>query len=84
MIPLSVVLSLCFLHWVADFVFQTDWMAQNKSKNNKPLLVHVGVYTAVFAPFAFVELSLLGAILISSQLLALTNLFTMYVYLDHM
>lgn len=62
MIPLSVVLSLCFLHWVADFVFQTDWMAQNKSKNNKPLLVHVGVYTTVFAPFAFLTFSLLGAL----------------------
>lgn len=54
MISLSVVIAICFLHWVADFVCQTDWMAQNKSKDNKPLLVHVGVYIAIFMPFAFV------------------------------
>lgn len=54
MISLTIVLVICFLHWVADFVCQTDWMAQNKSKQNKPLLVHVGVYTLVFAPFAFI------------------------------
>ena len=62
MISLDIVIIICFLHWVADFVCQTDWMAQNKSKSNKPLLVHVGVYTLVFAPFAFIELSVLGAI----------------------
>ena len=54
MISLQVALSLCFLHWVADFVFQTDWMAQNKSKSNYPLLVHVSVYSALFIPFAVI------------------------------
>ena len=53
MISLSIILSLCFLHWAADFVFQTDWMAQNKSKRNEPLLVHVIVYSCIFLPFAF-------------------------------
>lgn len=36
-----------FCHWVADFVCQTDWMAQNKSKSNEALLLHIGTYTAV-------------------------------------
>ena len=62
MISLDVILLICFSHWVADFVCQSVWMAQNKSNSNKPVLVQVGVYTLVFAPFAFVELSLLGAI----------------------
>jgi len=34
------------VHYVADFLLQSDWMAQNKSKAWKPLLVHIGVYTA--------------------------------------
>lgn len=34
-----------FAHWVADFVCQTDKMALNKSKSNKWLSIHIGVYT---------------------------------------
>ena len=54
MIPISIVISLLFLHWVADFVCQTDWMARNKSQSNWPLFVHCLVYTMVFIPFAVV------------------------------
>ena len=54
MISISIVISLLFLHWVADFVCQTDWMARNKSQSNWPLFVHCLVYTAVFIPFAVV------------------------------
>lgn len=32
-------------HWFADFVCQTRWQAENKSKNNVALLRHVMVYT---------------------------------------
>jgi hypothetical protein len=37
-----------FLHWLGDFVFQTDWMAQNKSSNWKALFAHGLTYGAVF------------------------------------
>jgi uncharacterized membrane protein YciS (DUF1049 family) len=37
-----------FIHWVADFVLQTDWQAQNKSKNNFALLSHTSNYTLVW------------------------------------
>jgi len=43
-IPLNIVVWLLFVHWVADFVMQTDWMAQNKSKNVDALLLHCAVY----------------------------------------
>jgi hypothetical protein len=33
------------MHWVADFVLQTDWQAKNKSKDNFALLFHVITYT---------------------------------------
>ena len=49
-------LALLAVHWVADFVLQTHWQAQNKSKNNEALVRHVGVYTGMLAlavPFIF-------------------------------
>ena len=43
-----------FTHWVADFVFQTRWQAENKSKDLVALTNHVFVYTAIlFIPAVF-------------------------------
>ena len=36
-------------HWVADFLCQTSWMAENKSKNFLALLSHGLVYTGMLA-----------------------------------
>ena len=36
------------IHWFADFVLQTDWQAQNKSKNNFALLSHTSNYSLVW------------------------------------
>lgn len=41
------VLYLLFIHWIADFLCQTDYMAQNKSTSNKALLLHTVTYTSV-------------------------------------
>lgn len=38
-------LWLIVVHFFADFVFQSDWMAQNKSKSNLALGAHVAIYT---------------------------------------
>lgn len=35
------------IHWFADFVLQSNWMASNKSKSNRALLAHISVYTLV-------------------------------------
>ena len=40
-----------FLHWVADFILQTDWQAKNKSSNNVALLAHTSVYSVVWLAF---------------------------------
>ena len=45
---LTLVLSIIFIHFVADFIFQSDWQAKNKSKNNIALLSHVFNYTLVW------------------------------------
>lgn len=37
-------------HRVADYWIQTDWQAQNKSKNLKALLTHALTYTLSFLP----------------------------------
>lgn len=44
---IGVFLYVLFLHWLADFVCQTRWMAENKSKNNKALSTHVAIYSLV-------------------------------------
>lgn len=51
MIPIHIVLAILFIHWIADFVCQTDWMAKNKSKNDLALLWHVIIYTLIWFPF---------------------------------
>ena len=44
---------LFFIHFVADFLFQTEWMAQNKSKSLFPLAVHCTVYGLFFIAFGW-------------------------------
>jgi hypothetical protein len=41
------VFFILFIHWVADFVLQTNWQAQNKSKDDKALTLHVVTYAIV-------------------------------------
>ena len=47
MISFYFIIAVIVTHWIADFVFQTHWMAVNKSKNNIALSVHVFVYTII-------------------------------------
>lgn len=45
-ISVTTLLILLFVHFVADFVFQTDKMATNKSTSNEALISHIFVYSA--------------------------------------
>lgn len=58
MINITIVTAVLFIHWVADFLCQTDKMAQGKSKNWTDLLSHTGVYSFIW---------FFGAILIFSE-----------------
>lgn len=44
-------LSLLLLHFLGDFLLQSDWMALHKSKHWDPLVIHAGVYSLCFLPF---------------------------------
>lgn len=43
------------LHLLGDYVTQSDWMAQNKTKATWPALCHATVYSAPFALIASQE-----------------------------
>ena len=47
------ILLLVWLHWISDFVFQTDNMAMNKSSSIKWLSIHIGVYMIPFFWFGW-------------------------------
>ena len=51
---MNLVLYILFLHWVADFVCQSRWMGENKSKHILPLLAHIVVYGVVLLLGLFV------------------------------
>ena len=42
-----VIVYLLFTHWIADFVVQTSWQAENKWCNDGALLRHILSYTVV-------------------------------------
>lgn len=61
-VKVHIVLILLAIHFIMDFVLQTDWMAFNKSKHMKPLLAHVGIYSLGFI-WLGIEYALLNGLL---------------------
>lgn len=49
----SVLIGVLFVHWLADFVMQSDWMAKNKSTSNKALAAHGLSYWYVFTAMLY-------------------------------
>lgn len=45
--PLAAFLYVLAVHYIADFLCQTSWMARRKATCTWALTVHVGVYTTV-------------------------------------
>lgn len=48
---MTTTLALLTIHFVADFILQSDWMATNKSKRWDALALHVTIYAACFLWF---------------------------------
>lgn len=53
-------LPLLVSHMIGDFVLQTDWIAENKRRNPRALLIHVALYTLSFVPI--IVLTCLGGL----------------------
>jgi len=54
---LIIVIQLLYLlamHWLADFVCQTNWQATNKCHDNDALSLHVLTYVSVFIGCGFI------------------------------
>lgn len=47
-----------WLHFIADFVLQTNYMALNKSKNTKALLIHTIAYSVPFFIWFIIDYTL--------------------------
>lgn len=71
-------ITLLFLHWVADFLLQTDKMAINKSKDPHWLIFHVMVYCVPFfcGFFFFAVQPVVTFILITFMCHSFTDLIT--------
>lgn len=49
-IPVTALLLITWIHFIGDFVMQSDAMAKSKSKDFGTLLLHVGTYTLMIFP----------------------------------
>ena len=50
-INIWVLVALFWVHWFADFIVQTNWMAKGKSSSNFALTLHVMSYAMFLIPF---------------------------------
>lgn len=62
MISIEIILLLILTHFVADFVFQSNYTAINKSKDNYVLLYHVIIYGLFFIPIS-IQYAFINAVL---------------------
>lgn len=78
MLSINIVIGIIFIHWVADFLCQTDWMATNKSKDNSALLSHTSVYSLLWLIPAIFFIGKLGAVFVGITFIAhtITDYFT--------
>lgn len=47
MINVIIIYFILIIHWLADFVFQTNWQQKNKYKNFKALLATHSYYSLI-------------------------------------
>jgi len=61
MIDIKILFAILIIHWIADFVLQTDAQAKGKSNNWKDLLHHTFTYSSIWLAFITI-ICILGVI----------------------
>ena len=74
MLKLTLFEALFLTHFIADWLFQTQWEALNKSKQFLPLFIHSLCYTLLFIPVLyFYQLNVYSLLLLFATHLILDN-----------
>ena len=60
------ILLILLIHWVADFLMQSQKMAMNKSKDNTQLLKHCFVYSSVWIYFGMIFFPVFSVIIFAA------------------
>jgi len=71
------IMTIVFVHFVADFMVQTDWQAKNKSTSNVALTQHVSTYSLCWLlPIAILfwggPFNIIGGLLLSILFMGIT------------
>jgi hypothetical protein len=74
---LMIPLSLLAMHFVADFIFQSRWMAENKSNKWRALSFHCVIYSVFFLWWgpAFAALTFVGHFVVDGVSSRITSYF---------
>lgn len=81
MISIWVIIGILFVHWVADFICQSDKMAQNKSSKREWLIYHAFMYTLVFA-IALIIFSFFSLVTVLGYLKFVVGVFLLHLITD--
>lgn len=77
------VISILFIHWIADFVFQTDKQAQGKSKNWTDLLSHTITYSVIWLTPACILIGVNSRNLSTEAYISLSIWFSIITFFFH-
>ena len=80
MIDSLIILYLLAVHFVADFLFQSHYMSINKSKDNRVLLWHVGIYSLTM----YVGAILLGLERQNQEIVISALAFSGWLFMSHL